>query len=91
MYVLLLKKANKKNLFYFNYLHETLPFYFYCERSLDINMKLSISSMLSFFRSPHRVTTGLSFDSGMLKHACMCGDNGWHPEHGGRYVFPFFV
>ncbi|XP_073970924.1 histone deacetylase 4 isoform X4 [Rhodnius prolixus] len=34
--------------------------------------------------SPHRVTTGLSFDSGMLKHACMCGDNGWHPEHGGR-------
>ncbi|KAK9501749.1 hypothetical protein O3M35_012421 [Rhynocoris fuscipes] len=34
--------------------------------------------------SPHRVTTGLSFDTGMLKHACMCGENGWHPEHGGR-------
>ncbi|KAL0267877.1 UNVERIFIED_CONTAM: hypothetical protein PYX00_010026 [Menopon gallinae] len=29
-------------------------------------------------------TTGLAFDSLMLKHACMCGDNSSHPEHGGR-------
>ncbi|XP_024082353.1 histone deacetylase 4 isoform X13 [Cimex lectularius] len=34
--------------------------------------------------SPQRITTGLAFDTGMLKHACMCGENGWHPEHGGR-------
>ncbi|BES96155.1 histone deacetylase [Nesidiocoris tenuis] len=34
--------------------------------------------------SPHRVTTGLAYDSGMLKHACMCGNNAWHPEHSGR-------
>lgn len=32
----------------------------------------------------HRVTTGLAFDSLMLKHACVCGDNSSHPEHGGR-------
>lgn len=31
-----------------------------------------------------RVTTGLAFDSLMLKHACVCGDNAPHPEHGGR-------
>jgi len=30
------------------------------------------------------VTTGLAFDSLMLKHACVCGDNTPHPEHGGR-------
>nr|CAD7264236.1 unnamed protein product [Timema shepardi] len=29
-------------------------------------------------------TTGLAFDSLMLKHACICGDNSSHPEHGGR-------
>uniref|UniRef100_A0A146LH71 Histone deacetylase n=1 Tax=Lygus hesperus TaxID=30085 RepID=A0A146LH71_LYGHE len=34
--------------------------------------------------SPQRVTTGLAYDSGMLKHACMCGNNHWHPEHSGR-------
>ncbi|XP_075237492.1 histone deacetylase 4 isoform X2 [Lycorma delicatula] len=34
--------------------------------------------------SPHRLTTGLAFDSLMLKHACMCGDNSNHLEHGGR-------
>ncbi|KAK7793181.1 hypothetical protein R5R35_012827 [Gryllus longicercus] len=33
---------------------------------------------------PHRFTTGLAFDSLMLKHACICGDNSSHPEHGGR-------
>uniref|UniRef100_A0A1B6D1S1 histone deacetylase n=1 Tax=Clastoptera arizonana TaxID=38151 RepID=A0A1B6D1S1_9HEMI len=34
--------------------------------------------------SPHRITTGLAFDSLMLKHACVCGDNSLHLEHGGR-------
>ncbi|XP_049860821.1 histone deacetylase 5 isoform X2 [Schistocerca gregaria] len=28
--------------------------------------------------------TALAFDSAMLKHACVCGDNSGHPEHGGR-------
>ncbi|XP_065200082.1 histone deacetylase 4 isoform X3 [Planococcus citri] len=34
--------------------------------------------------SPHKVTTALAFDSLMLKHACICGNNSSHPEHGGR-------
>lgn len=34
--------------------------------------------------SPHRVTTALAFDSLMLKHACICGNNSSHLEHGGR-------
>uniref|UniRef100_A0A8D8W924 Histone deacetylase n=1 Tax=Cacopsylla melanoneura TaxID=428564 RepID=A0A8D8W924_9HEMI len=34
--------------------------------------------------SPHLATTGLGFDSLMLKHGCVCGDNTPHPEHGGR-------
>ncbi|XP_013777776.1 histone deacetylase 4-like [Limulus polyphemus] len=29
-------------------------------------------------------TTGLVYDSIMLKHVCICGDNSYHPEHGGR-------
>lgn len=29
-------------------------------------------------------TTGLAYDNLMLKHACVCGDNAVHPEHGGR-------
>ncbi|XP_077298771.1 histone deacetylase 4 isoform X3 [Arctopsyche grandis] len=29
-------------------------------------------------------TTGLAYDNLMLKHACVCGDNSAHPEHGGR-------
>lgn len=32
----------------------------------------------------HRFTTGLVYDSLMLKHQCICGDNYQHPEHGGR-------
>ena len=28
--------------------------------------------------------TGVVYDSLMLKHQCMCGNNGHHPEHGGR-------
>ncbi|XKL65443.1 hypothetical protein PGB90_008863 [Kerria lacca] len=30
------------------------------------------------------ITTALAFDSLMLKHACICGNNSSHPEHGGR-------
>uniref|UniRef100_A0A8C3YVR9 Histone deacetylase n=1 Tax=Catagonus wagneri TaxID=51154 RepID=A0A8C3YVR9_9CETA len=29
-------------------------------------------------------TTGLVYDSVMLKHQCTCGDNSRHPEHAGR-------
>ncbi|XP_022251824.1 histone deacetylase 4-like isoform X3 [Limulus polyphemus] len=32
----------------------------------------------------HAFTTGLVYDSLMLKHQCICGDNYYHPEHGGR-------
>lgn len=38
----------------------------------------------AFVNSPHRPTTGLAFDSLMLKHACKCGNNSIHPEHSGR-------
>ncbi|XP_053410755.1 histone deacetylase 7 isoform X3 [Nycticebus coucang] len=31
-----------------------------------------------------RFTTGLVYDSVMLKHQCSCGDNSRHPEHAGR-------
>ncbi|XP_077580078.1 histone deacetylase 7 [Stigmatopora nigra] len=31
-----------------------------------------------------RFTTGLVYDSQMLKHQCACGDNSNHPEHAGR-------
>ncbi|KAL7031182.1 hypothetical protein ACKWTF_006926 [Chironomus riparius] len=31
-----------------------------------------------------KIKTGLAFDSVMLKHACICGDNSSHPEHSGR-------
>lgn len=33
---------------------------------------------------PDTLTTGLAYDNLMLKHACICGDNSGHPEHGGR-------
>ncbi|KAG8186124.1 hypothetical protein JTE90_022713 [Oedothorax gibbosus] len=32
----------------------------------------------------HTFTTGVVYDSLMLKHQCVCGNNGHHPEHGGR-------
>jgi histone deacetylase 4/5 len=32
----------------------------------------------------HIFTTGLVYDSLMLKHQCICADNFHHPEHGGR-------
>ncbi|KAJ0064685.1 hypothetical protein NL108_011768, partial [Boleophthalmus pectinirostris] len=31
-----------------------------------------------------RFTTGLVYESPMLKHQCTCGDNSNHPEHAGR-------
>ncbi|XP_054465453.1 histone deacetylase 7 isoform X2 [Anoplopoma fimbria] len=31
-----------------------------------------------------RFTTGLVYDSQMLRHQCTCGDNSSHPEHAGR-------
>ncbi|KAM9444722.1 histone deacetylase 7 isoform 1-T2 [Clarias gariepinus] len=34
--------------------------------------------------SQSRFTTGLVYDSQMLKHQCTCGDNSSHPEHAGR-------
>ncbi|XP_057679105.1 histone deacetylase 7 isoform X3 [Corythoichthys intestinalis] len=34
--------------------------------------------------SKSRFTTGLVYDSQMLKHQCACGDNSNHPEHAGR-------
>ncbi|XP_054640681.1 histone deacetylase 7 [Dunckerocampus dactyliophorus] len=34
--------------------------------------------------SKARFTTGLVYDSQMLKHQCTCGDNSSHPEHAGR-------
>lgn len=37
-----------------------------------------------YIRNLHRPTTGLAFDSLMLKHACKCGNNSIHPEHSGR-------
>ncbi|XP_050438023.1 histone deacetylase 4 isoform X2 [Adelges cooleyi] len=42
------------------------------------------SSLHKLSGSPHRPTTGLAFDSLMLKHACKCGNNSLHPEHSGR-------
>lgn len=35
-------------------------------------------------QSQPRFTTGLVYDSQMLKHQCTCGDNSSHPEHAGR-------
>ncbi|XP_028265528.1 histone deacetylase 7 isoform X2 [Parambassis ranga] len=34
--------------------------------------------------SKPRFTTGLVYDTQMLKHQCTCGDNSNHPEHAGR-------
>ncbi|KAM4796344.1 histone deacetylase 7 [Rhinophrynus dorsalis] len=34
--------------------------------------------------SKPRFTTGIVYDSVMLKHQCTCGDNSNHPEHAGR-------
>ncbi|EFA04105.2 histone deacetylase 7 [Tribolium castaneum] len=39
---------------------------------------------LSRRRASSTPTTGLAYDSQMLKHACICGNNAIHPEHAGR-------
>lgn len=39
---------------------------------------------LSRRRASSTPTTGLAFDSQMLKHSCICGNNSLHPEHAGR-------
>ena len=36
------------------------------------------------FSPSHKITTGLAYDNLMLKHVCICGNNGIHPEHSGR-------
>ena len=33
---------------------------------------------------PGSTSTALAYDGLMLRHQCMCGSNGAHPEHGGR-------
>lgn len=51
----------------------------------------AFSSPLAAFNVPiqeappsYKFTTGLTYDSLMLKHQCMCGNYSNHPEHGGR-------
>ncbi|XP_019718621.1 histone deacetylase 7 isoform X2 [Hippocampus comes] len=51
--------------------------------SLALSEKpLSLSGQETSSKS--RFTTGLVYDSQMLKHQCTCGDNSSHPEHAGR-------
>lgn len=38
----------------------------------------------NILENSHKLTTGLTYDSLMLKHSCTCGDNSLHPEHSGR-------
>ncbi|KAI5096246.1 histone deacetylase 7, partial [Silurus meridionalis] len=45
---------------------------------------LPISTATEPSISQPRFTTGLVYDSQMLKHQCTCGDNSSHPEHAGR-------
>uniref|UniRef100_A0A3B1JEU0 Histone deacetylase n=1 Tax=Astyanax mexicanus TaxID=7994 RepID=A0A3B1JEU0_ASTMX len=45
---------------------------------------LPITSSTPETHSQPRFTTGLVYDSQMLKHQCTCGDNSTHPEHAGR-------
>ncbi|XP_039519946.1 histone deacetylase 7-like isoform X1 [Pimephales promelas] len=45
---------------------------------------LPLSSTTEPSQSQPRFTTGLVYDSQMLKHQCTCGDNSSHPEHAGR-------
>ncbi|XP_049342450.1 histone deacetylase 7 [Astyanax mexicanus] len=45
---------------------------------------LPITSSAPETHSQPRFTTGLVYDSQMLKHQCTCGDNSTHPEHAGR-------
>lgn len=49
---------------------------------METGVNLTISRAARELGSPP--TTGLAYDNLMLKHACVCGDNSAHPEHGGR-------
>ncbi|KAL0612214.1 Histone deacetylase 7, partial [Plecturocebus cupreus] len=55
--------------------------------SLSTSEPASQARVLSSSETPARTlpfTTGLVYDSVMLKHQCSCGDNSRHPEHAGR-------
>ncbi|XP_069345417.1 histone deacetylase 7 isoform X2 [Eulemur rufifrons] len=55
--------------------------------SLSTSEPASQARALSSSETPAgtpRFTTGLVYDSAMLKHQCSCGDNSRHPEHAGR-------
>nr|KAF6495174.1 histone deacetylase 7 [Rousettus aegyptiacus] len=55
--------------------------------SLSILEPTSQAHVLPSSETPSRTlpfTTGLVYDSVMLKHQCSCGDNSRHPEHAGR-------
>ncbi|XP_027624123.1 histone deacetylase 7 isoform X5 [Tupaia chinensis] len=55
--------------------------------SLPTSEPTSQARVLSSSDAPARTlpfTTGLVYDSVMLKHQCSCGDNSRHPEHAGR-------
>lgn len=47
-------------------------------------VNLSVTKHFPIGETITRPTTGLAFDSLMLKHACICGNNSPHPEHSGR-------
>lgn len=53
---------------------------------LDVQppVNLTMPHRRNIIENEHKVTTGLAFDNTMLKHACICGNNHNHPEHGGR-------
>lgn len=57
---------------------------FYQVFYIVIKYNLEKSGKTFLFSGVQHATTGLAFDSLMLKHACVCGDNSSHPEHGGR-------
>ncbi|XP_058163864.1 histone deacetylase 7 isoform X2 [Dasypus novemcinctus] len=55
--------------------------------SLPIPEPVGQARVLPSSETPARTvpfTTGLVYDSVMLKHQCSCGDNSRHPEHAGR-------
>ncbi|XP_018425072.1 PREDICTED: histone deacetylase 7 isoform X2 [Nanorana parkeri] len=51
-----------------------------CQDSSSKTMTLSLPEQPEKIR----FTTGIVYDSVMLKHQCTCGDNSNHPEHAGR-------
>ncbi|XP_049300414.1 histone deacetylase 4 isoform X2 [Anopheles funestus] len=54
--------------------------------ALQLTTSSSASAIIGASREQklRTTTTGLAFDSLMLKHVCACGDNANHPEHSGR-------